>query len=55
MSWRPKQRPGQLSIHEFKGLADANPNLTKGQSGMTDLQMAAELEKRGWNVEKTKK
>jgi hypothetical protein len=55
MSWRPKPRSGQLSIHEFKGLADANPSLTKGQNGMTDLQMAAELEKRGWSVEKAKK
>jgi len=54
MSWRPK-RVAQLSLQEFKGLADANPKLTKIQDNSTDLQMAAELERRGWNVNKPKK
>jgi len=53
MSWRPRRKTAQLSIHEFKGLADANPSLTQPPH-LTELQLAAELEKRGWSVNKGK-
>ena len=54
MSWRPKTQSTNLSMQDFKGLADANPSLTKNQQ-MTDIQMAAELERRGWKVTNVKK
>jgi len=53
MSWRPK-RQAHLSIHEFAGIAESNTRPSKDHH-MTDLQMAAELEKKGWNVNKERK
>lgn len=51
MSFRPKPKTASLTMEEIKGIMQAKEQTTKVQS-LDDTQLASELQKRGWRVDR---